>query len=123
MIKLEYERENKFTVEKNFAWLLSLQNTILLKGNGREMFRLIIAGGRDFADYELLRAFVDFKLSRKWEEIQIVSGGARVVLMRWANDTQQNAAICCGVFLLIGSNTEGRQECEGTKKWHRMRTL
>ena len=41
------------------------------------MFRLIIAGGRDFANYELLREFVDFKLSRKQEEIQIISGGAR----------------------------------------------
>ena len=41
------------------------------------MFRLIIAGGRDFANYELLCEYVDFKLSRKQEEIQIISGGAR----------------------------------------------
>ena len=41
------------------------------------MFRLIIAGGRDFNDYEALKNYVDFKLSRTEDEIQIISGGAR----------------------------------------------
>lgn len=41
------------------------------------MFRLIIAGGRDFNDYETLKNYVDFKLSRTEDEIQIISGGAR----------------------------------------------
>lgn len=41
------------------------------------VFRLIIAGGRDFNDYETLKNYVDFKLSRTEDEIQIISGGAR----------------------------------------------
>lgn len=46
--------------------------------NQREYFRVIIAGGRYFSNYELLRTFVDMKLSRITEEkpIEIVSGGA-----------------------------------------------
>ena len=44
----------------------------------REYFRVIIAGGRYFSNYELLRTFVDVKLSRitKEKPIEIVSGGA-----------------------------------------------
>lgn len=41
------------------------------------MLRVIIAGGRDFDDYETLRAVVDKILSKTKDEIQIVSGGAR----------------------------------------------
>jgi len=40
------------------------------------MFKLIVAGGRDFTDYELLRTTLDHLLSRK-SKIQIVSGMAR----------------------------------------------
>ena len=40
-------------------------------------FRVIIAGTRAFADYELLKRHVRHKLSRKRnEEVEIVSGGA-----------------------------------------------
>lgn len=41
--------------------------------------RLIIAGGRDFTDYELLRDRCDFKLSSvdTTHDITIISGGAR----------------------------------------------
>ena len=44
----------------------------------KEKFLVIIAGGRYFSNYELLRAFVDVKLSRiaKEKQIEIVSGGA-----------------------------------------------
>lgn len=40
------------------------------------MFKVIIAGGRYFHDYKLLREFVDYKLSRVREidTIEIVSG-------------------------------------------------
>ena len=41
------------------------------------MFRVIIAGTRDFQDYELLREYADFKLSNITGDIEIISGGAR----------------------------------------------
>lgn len=43
------------------------------------MFRVIIAGTRDFKDYELLKSYCDYMLSNKadsGEEIVIISGGA-----------------------------------------------
>lgn len=43
------------------------------------MFRVIIAGTRDFKDYELLKSYCDYMLSKKaqsGEEIVIISGGA-----------------------------------------------
>lgn len=39
------------------------------------MFRVIIAGSRDFDDYALLQDHADYMLSRQ-EDIEIVSGGA-----------------------------------------------
>ena len=39
------------------------------------MFRVIIAGSRDFDDYLLLQDHADYMLSRQ-EDIEIVSGGA-----------------------------------------------
>jgi cyanophycinase-like exopeptidase len=42
------------------------------------MFRLIVAGGRDFADYELLKTKLDIALRNRVEEgVTIVSGTAR----------------------------------------------
>jgi hypothetical protein len=42
------------------------------------MFRLIVAGGRDFADYELLKSKLDYTLINRVEEgVTIVSGAAR----------------------------------------------
>ena len=41
------------------------------------MFRVIIAGTRDFADYEALKTYADYKLSRIEDSIEIVSGGSR----------------------------------------------
>lgn len=41
------------------------------------MFRVIIAGTRTYDDYETLKAYADYKLSRIDEDIEIVSGGAR----------------------------------------------
>lgn len=43
------------------------------------MFRVIIAGTRDFNDYELLKSYCDYMLSKKvesGEEIVVLSGGA-----------------------------------------------
>lgn len=40
------------------------------------MYKVIIAGSRDFADYELLSSFADEVLTGA-EDIEIVSGGAR----------------------------------------------
>lgn len=40
------------------------------------MFRVIIAGCRDYTDYEALKAYTDRMLSNITDEIQIVSGGA-----------------------------------------------
>lgn len=40
------------------------------------MLKLIIAGGRDFADYLLLKTKVLY-FTQKWESVQIVCGGAR----------------------------------------------
>lgn len=42
------------------------------------MFRVIIAGGRDFANYDLLKQHCDYMLSKRAEveEIVIISGGA-----------------------------------------------
>ena len=41
------------------------------------MFKVIIAGSRTFDDYKLLCDYVDYKLSKIDEQIEIVSGGAR----------------------------------------------
>lgn len=44
------------------------------------MFKVIICGGREFEDYELLKKACDFYLAKKFEtgeKIIIVSGGAR----------------------------------------------
>lgn len=41
------------------------------------MFRVIIAGGRDFNDYELLKTTMDKLLSNVSDEIVVVSGRAR----------------------------------------------
>lgn len=40
------------------------------------MFKVIVAGGRDFTDYELLKSTLNHLLSRK-KHIQVVSGMAR----------------------------------------------
>ena len=42
------------------------------------MFRVIIAGGRDFTDYNLLKQHCDYMLSKRAEveEIVVLSGGA-----------------------------------------------
>lgn len=40
------------------------------------MFRVIIAGSRSLEDYELVKAYADFKLSNIEDEIEIVSGTA-----------------------------------------------
>lgn len=41
------------------------------------MFRLIVAGGRDFNDYQYLRSSLDYLLQNITDEIQIVCGMAR----------------------------------------------
>lgn len=41
------------------------------------MFRVIIAGTRNYDDYASLKAYADYKLSRIEDDIEIVSGGAR----------------------------------------------
>lgn len=38
-------------------------------------YKVVVAGGRDFSDYELLKSYLDEFLADK-EDIQIVSGGA-----------------------------------------------
>lgn len=40
------------------------------------MFRVIIAGGRYFEDYDTLKAYANRMLANITDEIQIVSGGA-----------------------------------------------
>ena len=42
-----------------------------------DMFRIIIAGGRDFSDYNLLSTTMDYLLSRVNDEIIVVCGKAR----------------------------------------------
>ena len=41
------------------------------------MFRVIIAGGRNFQDYDMLAAYMDFLLSKTTEDVEIVCGMAR----------------------------------------------
>lgn len=41
------------------------------------MFKVIIAGSRGFDDYELLKSYAGMKLSKIFESVEIVSGGAR----------------------------------------------
>lgn len=53
------------------------------------MFRVIIAGGRDFDDYDVLTAYADKMLQNIDDEIQIVSGDARgadSLGVRYANE-------------------------------------
>ena len=58
-------------------------------------FRVIVAGGRDFANYELLKSVCDNMLSHKIEthQITIVSGGARgadALAIDYARDPSNN---------------------------------
>ena len=47
-------------------------------GNGMSTYKVIVAGSREFTDYEKLRTTLDRLLSRyEISEIEIVSGGAR----------------------------------------------
>lgn len=41
------------------------------------MFKVIVAGGREFNNYELLRAKLDWILQNKLPDVEIVSGAAR----------------------------------------------
>lgn len=42
------------------------------------MFKVIIAGGRDFNDYQMMKDYLDHILSnKKSDEIFVISGGAR----------------------------------------------
>lgn len=41
------------------------------------MFKVIVAGGRDFNDYELLKSKLDYVLQKKLPNVTIVSGTAR----------------------------------------------
>ena len=44
------------------------------------MFKVVIAGGRDFSDYDLLKKWCDYYLEKRiqsGEQIVIISGGAR----------------------------------------------
>lgn len=41
------------------------------------MFRVIIAGGRNFSDYEMLSSYMDFLLSKTTDKVEIVCGMAR----------------------------------------------
>lgn len=53
------------------------------------MFRVIIAGSRSLEDYELVKAYADFKLSNIEDEIEIVSGagsGADALGERYAKE-------------------------------------
>lgn len=53
------------------------------------MFRVIIAGTRDFNNYPLLCEYADYKLSKVNEEIEIVSGharGADMLVERYAQE-------------------------------------
>lgn len=42
-----------------------------------DKFRVIIAGGRDFSDYQRLKDYMDWALQNIKQEIIVVSGGAR----------------------------------------------
>ena len=59
------------------------------------MNRVIVAGGRDFNDYELLRSKLDYYLSNL-DDISIVSGGAR-----GADRLGENYAIEKGLKLVM----------------------
>ena len=59
------------------------------------MFRVIIAGGRDFGDYELLYRKLDTYLGNKMPNVQIVSGlarGADTLGLRYAQDHNLDTA-------------------------------
>ena len=57
------------------------------------MFRVIVAGGRDFGDYQLLRKTLDNLLCNITEEIVVVCGQAKgadtimMVLTHWESST------------------------------------
>lgn len=60
---------------KKVPLIVCCENPFLLQG-AEKMFRVIIAGCRDYTDYKTLKEFADHMLSNTKEEIQIVSGGA-----------------------------------------------
>lgn len=57
------------------------------------MFKVIVAGSREFDDYQFLKKKLDFLLMNVKEEIEIVSGTARGADMlgeRYANENNYN---------------------------------
>ena len=53
------------------------------------MFKVIIAGGRDFNNYEVLRRECNYLLSRKVPDIEVVCGDARgadLLGNKWASE-------------------------------------
>lgn len=77
-VVLCYEKPEDFCHRHLVAeWLNKHLNVNVQEKLDFEEFKVIIAGGRDFNDYELLRQMCDHYLSETNKRITIISGAAR----------------------------------------------
>ena len=76
------------------------------------MFRVIIAGGRDFNNYPGLAKAMDFLLSNVTDDITIVCGKAR-----GADALGEQYAKERGTFLRTGTSTVVLRVLSATSKW------
>lgn len=79
------------------------------------MFKVIIAGGRDFNDYNLLKSKCDFYLSKINEEIEIVCGGAKgadSLGERYAKEKGLSIRYFCADWDLYGKSAGYRRNVE-----------
>lgn len=86
------------------------------------MFRVIVAGGRDFGDYQLLRKTLDNLLCNITEEIVVVCGqakGADTLGEQYAKER----GYAVNYSLLTGSCTVNELDSFAMNKWLRTRML
>lgn len=73
--KLYFKDEHVHSVPITNTQDIKLGKPFTMKGN--VVFKVIIAGGRDFNDYNTLKEYCDYILSKTEEPVEIVCGEAR----------------------------------------------
>lgn len=86
------------------------------------MFRVIIAGGRDFDDYQLLKATMDKLLCNITDEITVVVDRPRA-LIRWVNSMPWRRDTPLTITPPSGSYTASELDTYAMSRWHRTQTL
>ena len=87
------------------------------------MFRVIIAGGRDFKNYNLLEEKCDRLLSQREKDDIVIISGEPLVSTLWGLNMRIKGDIKQGCLYPIGTNTENRLALLETLKCPKMPML